>query len=61
MLAAWIVTKHGAEAAPFAVHSRIMGLRRALADEQQISLWLQIDDAVREWARMSPRPKDSIH
>ena len=60
MLAAWLVTKDGAEA-PQAVHARIMDMRRALVDEDQIALWLTIDDAVREWLRARPKPSETIH
>jgi hypothetical protein len=60
ILAAWLVARHGAEA-PFAVHSRIMALRRALADERHIASWLMIDDAVQELVRMTPSEEDTIH
>ncbi len=52
MLATWLVAKHGAEA-PRLVHERIMHLRRELADERQILLWLTIDEAVHQWSRAS--------
>ncbi len=60
MLAAWLATKHGAEA-PQAVHARIMDMRCALADEDQSALWPTIDDAVSEWLRSRPRQSETIH
>ncbi len=60
MMAAWLVARHGVEA-PLAVHARIMALRRALADEQQIASWLMIDDAVHELVRVKPRESDTGH
>lgn len=60
MLAAWLVVKHGAEA-PLHVHSRIMDMRRALADEDQIALWLLIDDAVHELVRPAAPANDWVH
>jgi hypothetical protein len=60
MIAAWLVARHGPEA-PLAVHARIMSLRRALADEQHISSWLMIDDAVHELVRVTPRETDTVH
>ncbi len=50
LLATWIDTQHGAEA-PKVVHSRIMSLRRDLADDGEIALWLSVDDAVHQWAK----------
>ena len=60
MVAAWLVAKHRADA-PKVVHSRIMALRRELADERHIASWLLIDDAVNEWLRVKPRAGDPIH
>lgn len=60
MIAAWLVARHGAEA-PLAVHARIMALRRALVDEERITSWLLIDDAVHELVRLTPRETDTIH
>ena len=47
--------------APLAVHARIMSLRRALADENRITSWLMIDDAVHELVRVTPRETDTVH
>jgi hypothetical protein len=60
ILAAWPVMRHGAQA-PYAVHDRIMALRRALADEKRIALWLSVDEAVRQWVRPSPAESDRLH
>lgn len=60
IVAAWLVAKHGTEA-PVAVHTHIMSLRRALADEQHIASWLRIDDAVHELVRDKLKPSDTIH
>jgi hypothetical protein len=60
IVAAWLVAKHGTEA-PVAVHSHIMSLRRALANEHHIASWLRIDDAVHELVRDKLKPSDTIH
>jgi hypothetical protein len=60
IVAAWLVAKHGTEA-PSAVHSHIMSLRRALADEHHIASWQMIDDAVHELVRVKLKPTDTIH
>jgi hypothetical protein len=43
------------------VHSHIMSLRRALANEHHIASWLRIDDAVHELVRDKLKPSDTIH
>ena len=60
IVAAWLVAKHGTEA-PTAVHTHIMSLRRALADEHHIASWRMIDDAVHELVRDKLKPSDTIH
>lgn len=59
ILATWLVTRHGAKA-PYAVHTRIMAMRRALAEQERIAFWLRVDDAVRAWAS-GPGPADTLH
>jgi hypothetical protein len=58
--AMWMVSKHG-QGAPFAVHNRIMDLRRRLSEEKTVGFWLMVDEAVRELVRTAPRPNDTIH
>jgi protein-tyrosine phosphatase len=60
IMAAWLVARHGA-AAPQEVHARILAMRRALADEQQIASWLMIDGAVHELVRAEPRDSETVH
>jgi hypothetical protein len=60
MLAAWLVKKHDTEA-PYAVHARIMAMRRARVEHELIAFWFLVDDAVRDWGRTSPGSADTVH